>query len=177
MTRPRSAEDRGRYISAGIDIPRAAGIGAISNGHSHTDRVSRIAGNLVCKGKRKRNKKENKKEKEKGKEEKEEEGLSEGDNDRKHVIERAKVPLSGQEPLLPKDGCVPVVHMVLHSGSHQALARAHMDSGDTIPLMSLAWAKPLIIPIAGRRHIKRVEDFSGADVPGVGKYYTYPIIL
>ena len=52
-----------------------------------------------------------------------------------------------------------------------------MDSGATIPLMSLAWAKPLTIPIAGRRHIKKVEDFAGAKVPGAGKYYSYPLML
>ena len=87
------------------------------------------------------------------------------------------MPPPGQEPPLPKDGCVPVVHMVLHWGPHQALARALMDSGATIPLMSLAWAKPLTIPIAGRKHIKKVEDFAGADVPGAGKYYSYPLML
>ena len=97
----------------------------------------------------------------KGKEEKEKDD---------HEIRRARVPPPGQEPPLPKDGCIPVVHMVLHWGPHQALARALMDSGATIPLMSLAWAKPLTIPIAGRKHIKKVEDFAGADVPGAGKY-------
>ena len=124
-----------------------------------------------------------KEKKKKKKEKKEEEKVKKGNRRRKdkeegtkgdHEIGRAKVPPPGQEPPLPKDGCVPVVHMVLHWGLHQALARALMDSGATIPLMSLAWAKPLTIPIAGRRHIKRVEDFAGADVPGAGKYTRTP---
>ena len=108
------------------------------------DRVSRSAGSLVCMAKRKEKKNKNKKEEKEEKEglrKRRKEGFGKKDkgeeNDYRHMIRRAKVPPPGHEPPLPKDGCVPVFHMVLHWGTHQALARALMDSGTTIPLMSL----------------------------------------
>ena len=97
-----------------------------------------------------------------------------------HVIQRAKTYSSGAGPPPPRAGSVPVVEMLIHWGANDEqseVIRVLLDSGSTIPLLSLTWVKPLTMPIAHRKHPKRVEDFAGNAVQGAGEYYTFPLFL
>jgi hypothetical protein len=103
-----------------------------------------------------------------------------GTQDDSHVIQRAKTYSTGAGPPLPRAGNVPVVNMLIHWGANDEqseVIRVLLDSGSTIPLLSLSWVKPLTIPIARRKHPKRVEDFAGNPVQGAGEYYTFPLLL
>ena len=96
-----------------------------------------------------------------------------GTPDDSHVIQRARTYSNGTGPPLPRAGNVPVVNMLIHWGTNDEqseVIRVLLDSGSTIPLLSLTWVKPLTIPIARRKHPKRVEDFAGNPVQGAGEY-------
>ena len=70
-----------------------------------------------------------------------------------HVIKRAKTFHDGTGPPRPKAGCVPVVKMLIYWGAdneHSGIIRVLLDTGSTIPLLSLKWAGPLTMPIARR---------------------------
>ena len=97
-----------------------------------------------------------------------------------HIIKRAKTFHDGTGPPRSKAGCVPVVKMLIHWGAdneHSGVIRVLLDTGSTIPLLSLKWAGPLTMPIARRATPKRVEDFAGNPVPGAGEYFTYPLLV
>ena len=93
------------------------------------------------------------------------------------LIKHARTYPYGRGPPLPRTGPVPVVDIILHWGEDEALVKVLLDSGSTIPLLSLKLAESLSIPLAGRAQARRVDNFAGQAVLGAGKYYSYPLTL
>ena len=72
--------------------------------------------------------------------------------------------------------------MILHWGlgtnnENEAAIRILLDTGSTVPLLSLAWVASTSIQVVKRATTKRIENFAGKAVPGAGKYYTSPLLL
>ena len=72
--------------------------------------------------------------------------------------------------------------MILHWGlgtnnENEAAIRILLDTGSTVPLLSLAWVASTSIQVVKRATTKRIENFAGDAVPGAGEYYTSPLLL
>ena len=73
-----------------------------------------------------------------------------------------------------------MVTMILHWGTNdkrEAAIRILLDTGSTVPLLSLAWVASTSIQVVQRSTTKRIENFTGEAVPGAGDYYTFPLLL
>ena len=87
---------------------------------------------------------------------------------------RKKAGSKEQGPPPPRAGCVPIVIMILHWGpnnEHSAPVRTLLDTGSSIPLLSITWAQPLDVPMVRRPQVKKVKDFAGEAVRGAGEFY------
>lgn len=154
--RPQLAGNCGRHICAGTNLKRkSAGLRKTISSDNYTTGL--VGNNFECKTVN-----------------------LDADQGEDHVIKRAKTYPKGLGPPLPEAGSVPVVEMLIYWGTNNEqseVIRVLLDSGSTIPLLSLSWAKPLTMPIARRRFPKRVENFAGQPVKGAGEYYTPPLLL
>ena len=109
---------------------------------------------------------------------KEKEEGEDGEQEEKKEADDKRGRTRSQEkgPPPPRAGCVPIVIMILHWGpnnEHSAPVRTLLDTGSSIPLLSITWAQPLDIPMVRRPRVKMVEDFAGEAVKGAGEFYTY----
>ena len=86
---------------------------------------------------------------------------------------------SSKELPFPKSGPVPVVLvvMILYFGEQEQTVRALLDTGSTVPLLSLAMVEQHEIPIAERETKRTIQDYARQEVPGVGEFFTSPILL
>ena len=79
----------------------------------------------------------------------------------------------------PKSGPVPVVAMILYFGEQEETVRALLDTGSTIPILSLGFVEKHQVPIAERDTKRTIQDCAGLgeEVSGVGEYFTSPLLL
>ena len=77
----------------------------------------------------------------------------------------------------PKSGPVPVVVMILYFGEQEQTVRALLNTGSTVPLLSLAMVEQHQIPIAERETKRTIQDYTGQEVPGAGEFFTSPLLL
>ena len=78
---------------------------------------------------------------------------------------------------LPKSGPVPVVVMILYFGEQEETVRALLDTGSTIPLLSVSLVKQKQIPVAERESKRTIQDYTGQEVTGAGELFTSPLLL
>ena len=77
----------------------------------------------------------------------------------------------------PKSGPVPVIVMILYFGEQEQTVRALLDTGSTVPLLSLSMVEPHRIPIAERETKRTIQDYAGQKVPAAGEFFTSPLLL
>ena len=77
----------------------------------------------------------------------------------------------------PKSGPVPVVSMILYFGEQEEAARALLDTGSTVPILSLSFIEKYQVPIAERATKRTIQDYAGQEVSGAGEYFTSPLLL
>ena len=77
----------------------------------------------------------------------------------------------------PKSGPVPVIVMILYFGEQERTVRALLDTGSTVPLLSLSMVEQYQIPIAERETKRMMQDYAGQEVPGAGEFFTSPLLL
>ena len=77
----------------------------------------------------------------------------------------------------PKSGPVPVVAMILYFGEQEETARALLDTGSTVPILSLSFVEKHQVPIAERATKRTIQDYAGQEGSGVGEYFTSPLLL
>ena len=77
----------------------------------------------------------------------------------------------------PKSGPVPVVVMILYFGEQEQTVRALLDTGSTVPLLSLAMVEQHQIPIVERETKRTIQDYARQEVPGAGEFFTSPLLL
>ena len=79
----------------------------------------------------------------------------------------------------PKSGPVPVIVMILYFGEQKQTVQVLLDTGSTIPLLSLSMVEQHQIPIAKRENKRTIywQDYAGQDVPGAGEFFTLPLLL
>ena len=73
-----------------------------------------------------------------------------------------------------------MVTMILRwgtDGKSEATIGALLDTGSTVPLLSLSRAAPTSIQVVRRTTTKRIVNLAGEPVPGAGDYYTSPSLL
>ena len=101
---------------------------------------------------------------------------------------RTVAPQKRQRPvsttcILPKDSPfqkvapVPVIVIILYFGEQEQTVRALLDTGSTVPLLSLSMIECHQIPIAERDTKRTIQDYAGQKVPGAGEFYTSPLLL
>ena len=84
---------------------------------------------------------------------------------------------SSEGLLFPKSGPVPVISMILYFGEQEETARALLDTGSTVPILSLSFMEKHQVPIAERATQRTIQDYAGQEVPGAGEYFTSPLLL
>ena len=77
----------------------------------------------------------------------------------------------------PKSGPVPIIVMILYFGEQEQTVRALLDTGSTVPLLSLSMVERNQIPIAERDTKRTIQDYAGREVPGAGEFFTSPLLL
>ena len=77
----------------------------------------------------------------------------------------------------PKSGPVPVVVMILYFGEQEETVRALLDTGSTVPLLSLSLVEQKQIPVAEREDKRTIQDYAGQEVAGAGELFTSPLLL
>ena len=77
----------------------------------------------------------------------------------------------------PKSGPVPVVVMILYFGEQEETVRALLDTGSTVPLLSLSLVEQKQIPVAERESKRTIQDYAGQEVAGAGELFTSPLLL
>ena len=77
----------------------------------------------------------------------------------------------------PKSGPVPVVVMILYFGEQEETVRALLDTGSTVPLLSLSLVEQKQIPVAEREGKRTIQDYAGQEVTGAGELFTSPLLL
>ena len=77
----------------------------------------------------------------------------------------------------PKSGPVPVIARILYFGEREETVRALLDTGSTVPLLSLDFVEKHQTPIAKRPTKRTIQDYAGREVPGVGEFFTSPLLL
>ena len=78
---------------------------------------------------------------------------------------------------LPKSGPVPVVAMILYFGEQEETVRVLLDTGSTVPILSLGFVEKKQVPIAERDTKRTIQDYAGQEVSGAGEYFTSPLLL
>ena len=58
----------------------------------------------------------------------------------------------------PKSGPVPVVVMILYFGEQEETVRALLDTGSTVPILSLSLVEQKQIPVAEREERRTIQD-------------------
>ena len=61
----------------------------------------------------------------------------------------------------PKSGPVSVIVMILYFGKQEQTVRALLDTGSTVPLLSLSMVERHQIPIAVRENKRTIQDYAG----------------
>ena len=77
----------------------------------------------------------------------------------------------------PKSGPIPVVVMILYFGEQEETVRALLDTGSTVPLLSLSLVEQKQIPVAERESKRTIQDYAGQEVAGAGELFTLPLLL
>ena len=77
----------------------------------------------------------------------------------------------------PNSGPVPVVAMILYFGEQEETVRALLDTGSTLPSLSLGFVEEKQVPIAERATKRTIEDYAGQEGSGAGEYFTSPLLL
>ena len=77
----------------------------------------------------------------------------------------------------PKSGPVPVIVMILYFGEQERTVRALLDTGSTVPLLSLSMVERHQIPIAERETKRTIQDYAGQEVPEAGEFFASPLLL
>ena len=78
---------------------------------------------------------------------------------------------------LPTCGPVPVIVMILYFGEQEQTVRALLDTGSTVPLLSLSMVEQHQISLAERETNRTIQDYTGQEVPGAGEFFTSPLLL
>ena len=61
----------------------------------------------------------------------------------------------------PKSGPVPVIVMILYFGEQEETVRALLDTGSTVPLLSLSLVEQKQIPVAETESKRTIQDYAG----------------
>ena len=77
----------------------------------------------------------------------------------------------------PKSGPVPVVAMILYFGEQEETVRALLDTGSTVPILSLGFVEKHQVPIAERATKRTIQDYAGQEVAAAAEYFTFPLLL
>ena len=77
----------------------------------------------------------------------------------------------------PKSGPVPVVVMILYFGEQEETVRALLDTGSTVPRLSLSLVEQKQITVAERESRRTIQDYAGQEVEGAGELFTSPLLL
>ena len=77
----------------------------------------------------------------------------------------------------PKNGPLPVIVIILYFGKQDQTVQALLDTGSTVPLLSLSMVEHHQIPIAKRETKRTIQDYAGQEVPGAGEFFTSPLLL
>ena len=77
----------------------------------------------------------------------------------------------------PKSGPVPVIVMILYFGEQEETVRALLDTGSTVPLLSLSLVEQKQIPVTKRESKRTIQDYVGQEVEGAGELFTSPLLL
>ena len=77
----------------------------------------------------------------------------------------------------PQSGPVPVVAMILYFGEQEETVRALLDTGSTVPILSLGFVRKHQVPIAERATKRTIQDYTEQEVSGPGEYFTSPLLL
>ena len=77
----------------------------------------------------------------------------------------------------PKIRPVPVISIILYFGKQEQTVQALLDTGSTVPLLSLAIVEQQQIPIAERETKRTIQDYAGQEVSGVGEFFTSLLLL
>ena len=67
--------------------------------------------------------------------------------------------------------------MILYFGEQEETVRALLDTGSTVPLLSLGIIGKHHIPIAERPMKRTIQDYAGREVPRAGEFFTSPLLL
>ena len=67
--------------------------------------------------------------------------------------------------------------MILYFGEQEETVRALLDTGSTVPILSLSLVKKYQVPIAERATKRTIQDYAGQEVSGAGEYFTSPLLL
>ena len=62
--------------------------------------------------------------------------------------------------------------MILYFGEQEQTVRALLDTGSTVPLLSLVMVECHRIPVAERETKRTIQDYAGQEVPGVTQVMT-----
>ena len=77
----------------------------------------------------------------------------------------------------PKSGPVLVVAMILYFGDQEETVRALLDTGSTVPILSLGFVEKHQVPIVERATKRIIQHYAGQEVSGAGEYFTSPLLL
>ena len=77
----------------------------------------------------------------------------------------------------PKSGPVPEITIILYFGDQEQTVRALLNTGSTVPLLSLAMVDLYQIPIAERETKRTIQDYAGQEVLGAGEFFTSSLLL
>ena len=67
--------------------------------------------------------------------------------------------------------------MILYFGEQEDTVRALLDTGSTVPIISLGFVEKHQVPIAERVTKRTIQDYAGQEVSGAGEYFTSPLLL
>ena len=84
---------------------------------------------------------------------------------------------SSEELPFPKCGPVPIIVMILYFGEQEQIVRALLDTGSTVPLLSLAMVEQYQILVAERESKRTIQYYTGQEVPGAGEFFTSQLLL
>ena len=67
--------------------------------------------------------------------------------------------------------------MILYFGDQEETVRALLDTGSTIPILSLDFTEKHQVPIVERATKRTIQDYAGQEVSRAGEYFTSPLLL
>ena len=67
--------------------------------------------------------------------------------------------------------------MILYFVQQQETTRALLDTGSTVPILSLSFVEKHQVLIAERATKRTIQDYAGQEVSGAGEYFTSPLLL